>query len=161
MEPDPANSRNAIENKPYGTGPGSTYSIYPCIPFPQVSAGGAQYWYFPVAPVLNWTSNQVRFRAHFIVEDSISLPGGYRFQLGLRRQTDVSAVSGAKTSGTVDYILADSNIPRWRITSLSSAITIASAVSGEGLTLELTRGTEPISDESDEAYLVGIELHYV
>jgi len=159
--PDPANSLPSLIEKNFGVSPGGTFSAYTTIDLPQVSVGGAQYWYYTAAPPLSWDSNQIQFAVHFIVEDAISLPGGYRFTLGGRRQQDVSVVLGAKTSGNVDYDLSDSNVPRYRITSLSSAITIASAVAGEGLHLELTRGVNPTSEESDSTFIVGIELHYV
>lgn len=158
---DPANSQNALVTKPYGSGPGSTYNIYTCINFPQISQDAAQYWYYTTAPPIGWASNQIKFKIHFLVEDTISLPGAYRFTLGGRRQNDPSVPSGAKTTGNVDYTLSDSNIPRYRLTALSSAITIASAVAGEGLALELTRGTAAANDESDPAYIIGMELHWV
>lgn len=158
---DPANTQNALVTKPYGSGPGSTYSIYTCIDFPQISQDSAQYWYFTTAPPIGWASNQIKFKIHFIVEDTISLPGAYRFTLGARRQTDPSTPSGVKTSGNVDYSLAAATTPRYFYTALSGAITIVSAVAGEALALELTRGTAPSNDESDSAYVVGMELHWI
>ena len=160
-EADPANSISSLVNRPYGAGPNNTYSIYPTISFPAVWQVSAQYWYFTAVPPLNWTSTKLKFQVHFIVEDTISLPGGYRFSLGVRRQQDVSATSGAKTIGSVDYNLADANVPRYRITAQSAEITLASAASGEGILCELTRGTNLTSDESDEAYVVGVVLYYV
>lgn len=160
-EADPANSQNATVAKPYGTGPGSTYAIYRTINFPQVSVGGAQYWYYNLAPPLTWASSQLQFKVHFIVEDAISLPGAYRFTLGVRRLNEPISPLGAKITGNVDYTLADSNIPRYRYTALSSAITVTSAVAGEALLLELTRGTAAANDESDPAYVTLVEIHYV
>lgn len=159
-EPDPANTQNALVKKPFGTSPGGTYAIYPTINFPQISQDAAQYWYFTTAPVLNWSTNQVKFRVHFIVDQTISPPGAYRFTLNARRLTDLAAPSGAKTGVNLDYTLGDAIIPRYRITSLSGALTITSAVSNEALLLELTRGTAT-NDESDSAYVVGMELHFV
>lgn len=158
---DPANSLPNIIDKPYGTSPGGDYSIYPTISLPQISQGGAQYWYFTAKPPVGWTSTQIMYILHFLVAETISLPGGYRWTLGVRRQPDVSAPNGAKTYGNLDYTCSDNNIPRYRITGYSSPITILNAVETDGLALELTRGVNPISDESDPTYIVGMELHYV
>lgn len=158
---DPANSEAGIVDRAYGSGPGSTYSIYPTINFPQVSVGGAQYWYVETSPPIGWTSTQIKFRVHFIVDEAISLPGTFRFVLGARRNYDVSSPLGAKTTGFVDYVCADSTIPTKRITAISSAITIASAVDTDALFLELTRGIAASNDESDETYVTGIDLYFV
>lgn len=158
---DPANSQNALVALPYGVSPGGTYSIFTCIDFPQISQDAAQYWYYTTAPPLGWSSNRLKFKIHFIVEDSISLPGSYRFTLGVRRQNDVSAVSGAKTTGNIEYTCSDSLIPRYRLTDISQEINLASAVAGEAVHCELTRGVATANDESDPAYVVGMELHWV
>lgn len=157
--PDPANSQNAIVNKNYGAGPNNTYSIYRTINFPMVAQDAAQYWYYTIAVPRIWTSTILRFCVHFIVEDTISLPGVYRFGLGARRQQDVSAVSGAKTLQAIDYTLADTNIPRYRITNWSGALNVAGATYDEALLLELQRGV-PTNDESDSAYVVGVNLRW-
>lgn len=158
---DPANSAPTLISKPFGTSPGGTYNIYPTINFPAVWQVSAQYWYVETSPPIGWTSTKLKFRVHFIVDQTISLPGGYRFTLGVRRNPNNVAPSGAKTTGNIDYDLSDATIPYKKITAISSEITIAGAVDTDGLALELTRGTNPTSDESDSAWVIGVDLYFV
>lgn len=155
------NSITTLVQKSYGSGPGGQYVINSCIDFPAIWQVSQQWWDVETSPPPAWTSTQIRFRVHFYVEDTISLPGGYRFTLEAKRMQDGAVPNGAKTSVNVDYNLADSNAPRKRITAWSSALTLSGAVATDGIQLTLTRGTNPTSDESDSAYVKGIEVDWV
>lgn len=157
---DPDNLTPVYVNKIYGTGPGSTYAIYPTLVFPQ-PGGNPEYWYVETSPPLNWTSTQVQFRTHFIVEDAVTLPGNFRFTLGVKRNQNATAPSGAKVTGNSDFALTGTTVPQKKISTISSVITVPSATQNDGLLLELTRGTAPSDDKNVIAYVIGIDLFFV
>lgn len=160
--PDPANPNNALVTKAYGVGPQGTYSIYTTIHLPSIYVTEiTDNWYYVATPPLAWTSEQIKFKAHFIVEDTLSLPGAFRVGIGFRRQQEPSVVIGAKSYVYADYTLPDTNIPRYRITGFSTAVTLTGAQAGEGFLCELYRDSALENEEQVPIYVVGIELHYI
>ncbi len=154
------NSVSALVTKQYGIIPGSDYSIDTCIDFPMVPQGNKQWWFVETSSPVNWTSEKLKFRVNFIIDQTVVLPGVYQFELGVRRRNDKTTPNGSNLSVTVDYTLDTTAVPQKKVTAFSSELTIPGGVELDPLLFFLTRG-EPTDDESDSAYVTGIDVVWV
>lgn len=116
-------------------------------------------WHVVTKPAINWSSGQVKFLVDYIIEDEIGTPGTVVWQLGVEyynNNFDLDTIT-YQTISITDNV-PDANIPKYRITSESSALAVTGGTSAGSLQLRLKRGNDT---ESDAVYFVGLRLAFV
>lgn len=132
--------------------------IYNTIDFP---LGSSDKWCCPTFIPTGWTSEKIKFIAHFIITDTISLPGAWVFDLDVDYLTNEFQLNtmSYQTVSTPILDAVSTSIPLYYVTAESSELTISGSPTDVGaLSLRIGRGTDT---ESNSAFFVGLKLMFV
>lgn len=132
--------------------------IYNTIDFP---LGSSDKWCCPTFIPTGWTSEKIKFISHFIISDTISLPGAWIFDLDVEYLTNEFQLNtmSYQTISTPSLDAVSTSIPLYYVTAESSELTISGSPTDVGaLSLRIGRGADT---ESNSAFFVGLKLMFV
>lgn len=132
--------------------------VFNCISYP---LGTSDQWHVSTLPPAGWTSGKLKFIAHYIVIDNISIPGNYIWDLGCEFLPDEFNLDSAafQVISTPADVAPGSVEPYYFITAQSAELTLTGSPTDAGaIALRLKRGSDT---ESDPAYFVKLKLSFV